>query len=135
MIGILYLIGGILIGIVITWLFMFNAKKNFAKSLWEQRGTGKFGIIVPMNVYSQPMGAIEVEQLQEASEKTKVKIINIIAHKGKTKEALLEAIQCDSSTTETWLDTHRIKWYNNASQYVRDRRLGDILGKTETDGE
>ena len=133
MIEIFYLLGGIIIGVVITWLSMLNSKKNFAKSLWDQRGTGKFGIVVPSNVYSQPTGAIEVEQLQETSEKTKVRIINILPNKGKTKETLLEAIQCDTNATETWIDTKHIKWYNNASQYVRDKRLGDILGKSETE--
>src|ERR1035437_8309225 len=110
MIEIIYMCGGILIGIVATRLFMLNAKKKFGKSLWDQRGTGKFGIINCIDAYGNAAASIELEQIQEAGDKTKVKIINIITNKNKTKENALAHIRCDEDTKETWITNRHIIW-------------------------
>lgn len=126
-------LGGAFIGTGITMLYNTKTnktfKKNLIKSLWDERGTSKFGMITALNTYGAIVGTIEIEELQSAGAKTKVKIIQVYVNKGKKKEDVMSYIACDVSDTESWVYSNTINWYNNANQYMRDKRLDDILEK------
>lgn len=130
---ILLFISGAFIGAGITMVSNIYTNKNFkkklTKSLWDERGTGKFGMITASNPYGAIVGTIEIEELQSASNRTKVKVIKVYVNNGKKKEDVMASISCNISDTESWVYTNTISWYNNANQYMRDKRLDDILEK------
>ncbi len=130
---ILLFIGGAFIGAGITMLYHRSStrtfKKDLIKSLWDERGTSKFGMITAINTYGAIIGTIEIEELQSAGDRTKVKVIKVYVNNDKKKEDVMASIACDTSSTESWIYTNTIKWYNNANQYMRDKRLDDILEK------
>lgn len=127
-------LGGAFIGTGITMLYHTKTnktfKKNLIKSLWDERGTGKFGMITAANPYGAIIGTIEIEELQSASNRTKVKVIKVYVNNGKKKEDVMSSISCNITDTESWVYSNTINWYNNANQYMRDKRLDDILEKT-----
>ena len=130
---ILFSIGGIFIGAGITLLYNAVANKTFKKklikSLWDERGTNKFGMIIATNPYGGTIGTIEVEELQSAGVKTKVRIIQVYINKGKEKQDIMDSISCQTFDKKSWVFTNTINWYKNTNQYMRDKRLDDILEK------
>ena len=128
---IIYIICGAVFGGFIVWSIMTKQKVQFVKSLWEERGTGRFGIITISSGYSHK-GYIEIEELQVASSHTKVRIIKVYPATSSSESDCLSPINAKGKS-ETWVESNKIEWFNNANQYMRDKRLGDILNKEDSD--
>jgi hypothetical protein len=127
---IIYIICGAVFGGFIVWSLMTKQKIQFVKTLWEERGTGRFGII-NVSGYSSK-GYIEVEELQIAGTHTKVRIVKVYPNTSSNENDCLSTIHCKGKN-EAWVESRSIEWFNNANQYMRDKRLGDILNKEDGD--
>lgn len=128
---IIYIICGAVFGGFLIWSIMTKQKIQFVKTLWEERGTGRFGIVTISSGYT-PKGYVEVEELQVAGTHTKVRIVKVYPSTSYTEADCLGPVNAKGKT-EAWVESKAIEWFNNANQYMRDKRLGDILNKEEGD--
>ncbi len=124
---IIYITIGAVFGGFLIWSIMTKSKIQLVKSLWEERGTGRFGLIMVNSGYTTK-GYIEVEELQQAGNHIKVRIIKVYPSSTYTESDCLSQINAKGKG-ESWVESKVIEWQNNASQYMRDKRLGDILDK------
>lgn len=120
----LLIIFGTLILNVITFAIF---RKRLIKSLWNECGTSKFGVIIAKNAYGSELGSVEIEELQNTATLTKVKIINIYPKHSYSRSEIISRL--DITNNVAWVETRNIQWFTNASQYARDKRLTDLLQK------
>jgi hypothetical protein len=117
---------GFLIGIFISSIFFFFYRKILAKSLWKLRGTGRFGIVDVCGGYTE-YGKIEFEELVSAGSYTKIRIIKITPNKDYKIADVLANLSQNCCEKEIWVKTNYIIWFDNNTQYIRDKKLSEIL--------
>lgn len=127
-----------IIGIIILITWYFVQKKLILKIILSKsdsrmkdilsRGTGKFGIIEKKSYMVDTPFFIEMEELEEAGQYTKIKLIKIIKPEGcdRADSELLRSI-----SYREWVLTSSIIWYTNNSQRLRESKIDEILEKAQ----
>ena len=90
-------------------------KSRYSKILNE--GTGKYGIIE--YTYMNYNFVAEVEELEKAGDRTKIRIVEVTGNSTYIKSA--------TGRLSKWVDSSNIKYFDNNSQKIRDKKLEEIL--------
>lgn len=93
-------------------------KRKIRKS--TEKGTGKYGIIHGSKAGHSYI--VEVEEIIKADNMSKVNILEINMNSELWKDDVKEVWG-----KQRWIETSRIKWYDDNSQKRRDRRLKEVL--------
>ena len=91
------------------------------------KGTGRYGIIEYSSGYNSFF--IEIEEIETAGEWTKVRLIDVYESRSSSESTTSDLLK--KCGFNEWTQTKRITWFDNNSQKVRDKKLNEILGKTE----
>jgi hypothetical protein len=113
---------GLTIGIILGYFIGWFTKKYYLNRILS-KGTGRLGVI-EYN-YLDHRFIIEVEELEEAGDLTKVRVIKIIRS---NDERYSSSILLKYVKFKEWILTSKIIWYNNNSQKIRDNKIKEILG-------
>ena len=87
-------------------------------------GTGRFGII--NRSYSYHDFVLEIKEIEEAGDLTKVRIIDIIKPSG-ISDTYTSSYILEKLTFNNWVKTKDIIWYKNNSQKIRENKINEIL--------
>jgi hypothetical protein len=116
------------IGLILFGLIGFKVGYVLSKKKIKQflrKGTGRLGIVIVDNRWSNISGVIEVEELEVAEGRTKVIIHDVIPDRRSTTQTKEEILSKWGESD--WISTNTIIWYDNNSQRIRDIKLKTIL--------
>lgn len=116
---------GCLIAVISFIIGTIHVKRKYRKIL--SKGTGRYGIIECTSGYSSFF--IEIEEIETAGEWTKVRLIDVCESRSSSEATTSDLLK--KCGFNEWTQTRRITWFDNNSQKVRDKKLNEILGKTE----
>jgi len=119
---IVFILTTLLISNIATYFLTRKKYVTIIRNAYTDKGTGKFGIYENDNLRSC---SIEVEELEKAQDRTKVRIINIYG--GTSLKAVNSFLQTKNGSA--WVSTKFIKWNDNATQMVRNKKLDEIISE------
>lgn len=98
-------------------------KRKIKRILGE--GTGRMGIVKYRSDYMDTYAFIEVEELEVAGTRTKVRIHDVVPYRNSKVKSRNEVL--NNWGQSDWILTNDIVWYENNTQKVRDKKLEKIL--------
>lgn len=119
----LYILVTFVILLVVTFFVGRISYKRYIIN-YLQSGTGKLGIIIYSSYSSRVDHVIEVEQLEEAGDYVKVRVVRVCStydYSSSPKKVL------SSKSFNQWLKKSSIIWYSDNSQRARDEKIEKIL--------
>ncbi len=110
-------------------LFIFGykmGKKRYKTFISEtlNEGTGRMGIIRYDNDYQSMYAVFEVEELDTAGDRTKIKLHKVIPDR-RSEQDQSKILRYWGHND--WVPTSRIIWYDSNSQKLRDSKIKKIL--------